>query len=146
MVDNLKSARAAALLVFLIAAICLATFSRMAAAEELAPEADEALCRYGVNYSSSSLVPDSIANYNLTLLRLGWYLNYSTNPGVGVPAALDHSAMIRLRQLDYENDTYVSAPAPSEIQQLATDNPGKTWYIGNEPDRIGYQDDLEPHV
>lgn len=146
MVGNLISAKPVALLVALIAAGCLALFSQRAIAEELSPEADEALCRYGVNYSSSSLVPDSIANYNLTLLRLGWYLNYSANASAGVPASIEHSAIIALQQTDYENDTYASTPSPGQIQQLVANNPGKSWYIGNEPDRVEYQNDLEPHV
>lgn len=109
-------------------------------------EAEKALCRYGVNYSSSATSGDNPANYDFTALSLGWYLNYSANASVGVPEAIKHSAIISLEQTDYENDTYATNPPPATIQQLAATNPGKTWYIGNEPDRVHFQNDLEPHV
>ncbi|MDT8305772.1 MAG: CARDB domain-containing protein [Anaerolineae bacterium] len=111
----------------------------------LGPEAEKALCRYGVNYASSAS-GDNPANYDLTALYIGWYLNYSANASSGVPEAIKHSAIISLSQTDYVNYTYATSPPAATIQQLAAANPGKTWYIGNEPDRVVYQNDLEPHV
>jgi hypothetical protein len=109
------------------------------------PKRDGALCRYGVNYASSANT-DVITNYDVAALHIGWYLNYSATASAGVPAAIAHAAIIKLSQTSFETDTYTTSPTPDAIEHLAETNPGKTWYIGNEPDRVDFQDDLEPHV
>jgi hypothetical protein len=119
--------------------------SGVATASSQAPLADEALCRYGVNYATSA-IGDNIANYNLASLNIGWYINYAASASAGLPTTIEHAAIISLDQPDKDVTAYTVNPSISTIRQLAADNPGKRWYIGNEPDRPIFQNDLEPLV
>lgn len=106
---------------------------------------EQALCRYGVNYASSAS-GDNIGNYDLEALNIGWYLNYSASASNAVPSTIEHAAIIALDQPDKTRAEYTTSPGISTIRELAAANPGKRWYIGNEPDRPIYQNDLEPLV
>lgn len=96
------------------------------------------LCRFGVNSTSN------IASFSTAPLRIGWYLNYSTAQTPVRPNGIEYTQMIRLQQLNAT--TYRTVPSAEVIEKIAAANPGSAWFIGNEPDRRIYQDDMEPHM
>jgi hypothetical protein len=108
----------------------------------LPPEAVESspspLCRYGVN------VVGSIEALNIASLRMGWYLNYTATPSPGQPGGAKFAPVIGLQQVGSNGYSY--SPSGNQLQQSILANPGAAWFIGNEPDRRYYQDDMEPHV
>ena len=110
--------------------------------EELLQE--ELLCRFGVNYASS-LPGDHPSNYDLTLLRAGWYIDYSARMNPWGPASADFGRIISLAD-DRQTDTYSHTPDADTIKAVAQANPGGLWFIGNEPDRVEYQNDVRPHM
>jgi hypothetical protein len=59
--------------------------------------------------------------------------------------------MIRLEQIGsagYAYSAYADRrdTSPAELKAIIAANPGKHWFIGNEPDRIQYQDDIAPQI
>jgi len=105
-------------------------------------EAVMPLCRFGVNVNSDN-GPD-ISTYEIDDLRLGWYINYlaSTNPSR--PNGMEYAPVIRLLQTDSESYTF--SPSTTQLLQAVANNPGADWFIGNEPDRMHFQDGIEPHL
>lgn len=97
-----------------------------------------ALCRFGVG-GTSDLSPYSVED-----LRLGWYVDWGVTTNVVPPSGVDYLPMVRLSQTGA--DTYSYSPSRATLEAMATNHPGMTWLIGNEPDRRRWQDDLEPHV
>ncbi len=96
------------------------------------------LCRFGVGGAQS------IGSYDVNSLRLGWYLDWMATMDPVSPGGIGYMPMVRLAQTGV--DSYESTPTASQITDMADQHRGATWLIGNEPDRILYQDDLEPHV
>lgn len=96
------------------------------------------LCRFGVGGPGNTL------SYPIQPLQLGWYVDWRVNSNASPPAGMDYLPMVRLSQTG--PDSYSYAPDQSVLATLATNRPGMTWLIGNEPDRRRWQDDLEPHV
>ena len=101
------------------------------------------LCRVGINGTPGS--------YPIKPLRLGWYLDYSAGGHSIANAGLEYYPMLRLEQTNsgynfsFEHD---HDPIATEAQLRASVamRPGSYWFIGNEPDRKQYQDDIEPQV
>ena len=110
--------------------------------EELAQE--DLLCRFGVNYASS-LPGDDPAGYDLTQIRAGWYIDYGASMDPWGPASATYGRVIRISD-DRATNTYSYSPGAATIQAVAQANPGGLWFIGNEPDRITYQDDARPFM
>ena len=100
------------------------------------PGQPEPLCRFGVN--------GSVAGYDVTPLRLGWYIDYFANSNPARPNGAEYAPMVRIRQTG--PNSYVYAPPAAEIQNIAASNPGADWFVANEPDRKIYQDALDPRV
>ena len=101
------------------------------------------ICRFGVN------VVGDVNDFDTTALRLGWYLDYSARPNPSLPNGAIYTPMIRLRQIwaaGQRTDNYTYSPSGTALQNAIAGNPGAIWIIGNEPDRIEVQDDMEPHV
>jgi hypothetical protein len=96
------------------------------------------LCRFGVN----AIRP--IEPLNLPGLRIGWYLYYSASSTAPTPKGMAYTPVIRLSQVGANGYSYT--PSGAQLQAVIAAYPGADWLIGNEPDRRGYQDDLEPHV
>lgn len=103
----------------------------------------EGLCRIGINKVHSPLT-----NYEITPLRLGWFVDY-TAVSPNVPG-ISYFPVIRLEQTaNGYTFSYRPNRQPTTEQQLRAHvaaRPGLYWLIGNEPDRIQFQDDIEPHV
>lgn len=101
------------------------------------------LCRLGIN--------GSLKSYSIKNLRLGWYLDYGANGRSRPLQQLAYFPMLRLQQTGSNSYTYALSNervplTEAELRGLITARPGTYWFIGNEPDRIVYQDDIEPHV
>jgi hypothetical protein len=101
------------------------------------------ICRFGVNVTAD------IDNFDITPLRMGWYLDYSARANPSQPNGVDYMPTIRLAQVrvaGQRTDDYTYTPSGTTLQNAIAGNPGAAWIIGNEPDRIEVQDDMEPHV
>ena len=96
------------------------------------------LCRFGVGG------PGNTPSYPIQPLRLGWYVDWTVNVNASPLTGMDYLPMVRLVQTG--SDSYSYSPDQSVLVTMATNRPGMTWLIGNEPDRRRWQDDLEPHV
>jgi hypothetical protein len=102
-----------------------------------------ALCQFGVNAAGS------IDSVDTTPLRMGWYLDYHARANPSHPNGADYIPVIRLNQVivgGQRTDDYTYNPSGTALQNAIAGNPGAAWIIGNEPDRIDVQDDMEPHV
>jgi hypothetical protein len=66
----------------------------------------------------------------------GWYLNWSTQPGLDPRADVAFARMIRLK-----GDSF--SPALDQIKATAARTPGALWLVGNEPD-VPWQDNATP--
>ena len=119
------------------------------------------LCRFGVN------VDNTLGSYAIQPLRFGWYVDYLARTTEARPTDADYYPIIRLEQVasteprvagssevgasnsDSYNFSFNSARTPAtfaQLDQLVAAHPGIYWFIGNEPDRRGFQDDIEPGV
>ena len=87
-----------------------------------------------VQFSSLALAP----------LRLGWYQDYRVLTAPPRPNGAEHVQTIRLGQNG--PNSYLFSPDRATILTTIAQNPGSIWFIGNEPDRRAYQDDMEPQV
>jgi hypothetical protein len=114
-------------------------------------------CRYGV----SSWDNDDF-NF-LQDLGVGWALNFNVNFNQNLPDGVEYTPMIRFKP-DLDGDgkrtgdyLIVSKPfskdnpgnfddEPNELDPIIAANPGRLWIIGNEVDRVTYQDNLMPDV
>lgn len=96
------------------------------------------LCRFGVNITSGA------ATYPVADLRMGWYQDYAARLEPVRPNGAIYAQTLRLAQTG--DDSYSVRPSISVIEEIAAQNPGAIWFVGNEPDRIIYQDDIEPQV
>lgn len=99
----------------------------------------EPLCRFGVNHGTQ----DPLTSFNIASLNAGYFIDYSADASAK-PASMKQLRMVRLSQPDKNNTAYTVSPNLSTITAIAQANPGSFWLIGNEPDRIVYQDDLTP--
>ncbi len=77
-----------------------------------------------------------ISKYNIKLLRLGWYLDWTARADPPRPEGIEYVQMVRLRGGKLN-------PKPEEIARIAELNPGSLWLIGNEPD-VKWQDNVKP--
>ncbi len=77
-----------------------------------------------------------ISRYDAGPLRLGWYLNWTTQVTPPRPDGIPYAQMVRL----YGG---VLRPKVEEITTIARANPASLWLVGNEPDVI-WQDNLTP--
>lgn len=97
-------------------------------------------CRFGVN------VIQDPANITIEKLRLGWYLNYNVNGSSILANSAAYVPVIRLSQTGPNAEDFSYSPSGTALMDAIAANPGAEWLIGNEPDRIDFQDDMEPHV
>lgn len=99
------------------------------------------LCRFGVNFAPT----EPITNYDIALLRAGWYINYVTSQSPDRPNGIEFAQTIHLDQIN-KSPGYSHSPSKSTLTKILKENPGSKIYVSNEPDRIIYQDDIHPHV
>ncbi len=96
------------------------------------------LCRFGINVTAN------VTDYAVDALRIGWYLNYGSSNNPARPSGIRYAQMIRLKHDAQGNYTYT--PSKNSIIQIAQTQPGSSWFIGNEPDRRKYQDEVNPDI
>jgi hypothetical protein len=97
-------------------------------------------CRFGVNVNQlfSSLMIEE--------LPLGWYVDYRASATPESPQGAKYVPIIRLSQTGPNASDFTYNPSGAELMSTIAGNPGGDWFIGNEPDRRDFQDDMEPHV
>lgn len=108
-------------------------------------------CRFGV-----AAVRNPLCSYAYSDLNIGWFVNYRTDSSCTVPAAVEHVKIVRVHQTKYgwcrdcytHPYTYTVTPGFDTLAVQAREQPGRTWLIGNEPDRRdwdgGGQDEMTP--
>ncbi len=97
-------------------------------------------CRFGVGIIG---VVRGLADYDVTSLNAGWYLNWRAEEKPSHPNGMEFVQTIRLLQT---GSTYTPIPHKSQISTIVESNPGSIWFIGNEPDRLRIQDDIVPEL
>lgn len=121
-------------------AFCLATALMFSTAAPAQATPTEPLCRFGVNHHGQ---PNLTSISGVGSLNAGYFIDYTAD-AAAKPAGMQQLRMVRLKQPDKNNTNYTVSPSLSTITAIAQANPGSFWLIGNEPDRIVYQDDLTP--
>jgi hypothetical protein len=143
--------RFALFLLFLIAFLPLLNGEALAQSTETTVAEDlridlPPLCRFGVNVSNGQdREAIGIESFDTRALRLGWYINYEANINPSRPNGAEYSPMIRVKPSESVKK-YRYSPSGSTLLASIAANPGAIWLIGNEPDRIQYQDDNKPEV
>jgi hypothetical protein len=103
----------------------------------------EGICRLGINE-----VHQPLPAYPIDPLRLGWYVDY-TGTSEDIPG-ITYFPVVRLKQTstgyNYSHRPGFRATTEEQFRAAVAANPGLYWIIGNEPDRIQAQDDMQPHV
>ncbi len=107
------------------------------------PDSATQSCRYGTS------VVGSHAAY-VQAMGIGWTLGFNSAPGPVVVGA-EHVPTVRIQQKWNGNtrlDDYVltSPPSLGALATLVKNNPGRIWQVGNEVDRVFWQDDIMPKV
>jgi len=113
--------------------------STAAVAQPAGSDQTDPFCRLGVNHAGAG----ELLSFDLNPLRAGFFIDYRADTPTK-PADMEQLRMVRLSQPDKNSTNYVASPSVATITTLAQANPGQIWLIGNEPDRIIYQDDLTP--
>lgn len=122
------------------------------------------LWRFGVGQFRQPL--DAYEAGDLVGLRLGWYIDWAVTPNAPRPYGIEYVPLVRVKQWKLADDltwtnwcvdcpyvspyTYTVSPTPNVIRAAALADPGMTWIIGNEIERIdwngGRQDEILPQV
>ncbi len=77
-----------------------------------------------------------VSRYNITPLRLGWYLDWHVHSNPPRPGGVEYVQVVRLRDGQLQ-------PGADTLAATARANPGSLWLIGNEPD-VKWQDNTDP--
>lgn len=102
-------------------------------------------CRYGVTASQKGAS-------QISPMKIGWVVTFGPTKPSWIPANVSHTPMIRLKQNRDANGsrlpTYTANPplTDSGLGQRIQANPGAVWIVGNEVDRVFWQDDLMPEI
>jgi hypothetical protein len=107
-------------------------------------------CRYGV----ASFTEDD--NPFISQLGAGWMVNFEVNLDRPVPSGVEYVPIIRMKQ-ERDPDTGARLPSyylwtpplnddPGGLGPLIAANPGLLWLVGNEVDRVVWQDDIMPDI
>uniref|UniRef100_A0A540VHL5 CARDB domain-containing protein n=1 Tax=Litorilinea aerophila TaxID=1204385 RepID=A0A540VHL5_9CHLR len=108
-----------------------------------ADESTAPLCRFGVN--------GDVAGFDIAPFRVSWYVDYGAHSDAVRPNGIQYMPIIRLRQQGESyryslNSSHIPLSNQTELIQTIQSLPGAEWFIGNEPDRRDYQDDVEPRI
>ena len=91
-------------------------------------------CRFGASG------PNAAFDWTDTF-GIGWLSDYGArNVNMGSAA---YTPIVRLSQLT--DDTYRSVPTLEAMANMASQNPGRVWQVGNEPEVLS-QDAIEPEL
>jgi hypothetical protein len=77
-----------------------------------------------------------ITRYDLSAFSFGWYLDWQTASAPVSNRGTQYAQMVRVRN----GALY---PDGNALAEIARENPGALWLIGNEPD-VKWQDNVEP--
>ena len=108
-----------------------ATVTAAAPTTEAQPPVSDTQRRMCVSVPARNLIPNGIGQ-----LRPGWYLDWSVNAHAARPNNVEYAQMVRVPQGKPE-------PGLEAIGQIAQQNPGSLWLVGNEMDVI-WQDNATP--
>jgi len=98
------------------------------------------LSRFGIGVDQTV----GLDGFGINNLRAGWYWDWGASSTAAQPGGVEYLQTVRFTQTGVYD--YASSPDPATIAQIAADVPGSIWLIGNEPDRMISQDDLNPEV
>ncbi|MDD5368736.1 MAG: hypothetical protein PHQ40_06620 [Anaerolineaceae bacterium] len=90
-------------------------------------------CRFGIT------APLGSQGYDLQSLGVGSYLDWTADGHPVLPPGVEYIRVLRVSDGSYPA---VLASLPALVQA----NPGAVWLVGNEPDRVQYQDSVTPEV
>lgn len=142
--------------ILLVASIFIATFIAIAGKptsaspavnspplQTTAPESATQSCRYG----TSAVGP--YAGF-VQEMGIGWTLAFGASPGQQVPGA-EPVPTVRIKQqwsgsTRLPNYEMTSPPSLAELANLVKSYPGRIWQVGNEVDRVYWQDDIMPQI
>jgi len=111
---------------------------------------DQYSCRYGVTLNSGGQ-----AVY-LDDLKMGWFSNFTVNfPATPLPG-IEYVPTVRMQQARDEStgarlpDYIITGPPLTDdgngLGPIILAHPGSLWLIGNEVDRVDWQDDIMPQI
>lgn len=108
------------------------------------------ICRYGVSSWHTADLP------YLQQMRVGWVLDFGVNMHRTRPSGVEYTPVVRMvqdkdpvtgeRLPSYRIFTQPLTDAPGGLGPIVTAHPGTLWLVGNEVDRVYWQDDLEPEL
>lgn len=75
---------------------------------------------------------------DLTLLKIGWTMDWSVRASAGLPAGIAYAQTVRMSEAGLRPDA-------ATLTAAAAANPGATWLISNEPD-VRWQDNVPPQT
>ena len=92
----------------------------------------------------------------LEMVHAGWTANFTVTFSPLVPEGIEYVPMVRLKQA-FDPDTGQRLPeyylqtqplhdGPGGLGPIVVANPGYLWLVGNEVDRVFWQDDLMPDI
>lgn len=79
--------------------------------------------------------------YNVGALNLGWTMDWTARLNPPAPNGVDYVQVVRIDS--DEANVYTFTPPLPVLYQIADQNPGAIWLLGNEPDSP-FQDNLPP--
>ncbi|MDX1665197.1 MAG: hypothetical protein R3272_15500, partial [Candidatus Promineifilaceae bacterium] len=106
-------------------------------------DSQQTSCRYG-----SAAPPDDVW---VDELGIGWTIDFGASPRPFLPD-VEYVPIIRIKQSRSMDDTRIadyyltSPPSEERLVELLERFPGRIWQVGNEVDRIWWQDDIMPDV
>ncbi|NLD74279.1 MAG: hypothetical protein GX649_16370, partial [Chloroflexi bacterium] len=89
--------------------------------------------------------PYDVEEYSAQELGAGWYWDWAARPDAARPQGVEYYPTVRLRQVG-ETGFALRGTDEATIAATAAAHPGTVWFIGNEPDRKDWQDDLVPEA
>lgn len=104
-------------------------------------------CRYGVASFRD------VDNPFLSQLGVGWAVDFAGNLNRVIPSTVEYVPMVRINQAknsqgqrldNYTLRDFTLSDSPGGLGHAVTNNPGRLWFIGNEVDRVYWQDDIMP--
>lgn len=75
---------------------------------------------------------------DLTLLKIGWTMDWSVRSGPAMPTGIAYAQTVRMSEAGLRPDA-------ARLTAVAAANPGATWLISNEPD-VRWQDNVPPQT
>ncbi|MCX6035361.1 MAG: hypothetical protein NTV38_10360, partial [Chloroflexi bacterium] len=111
------------------------------------------LWRFGVAQVRRGLT--NYDSFGIASMRFGWYVDYNVIANPSTPYGIEYVQTVRIKQdkLAVDGSTtncrvgpyyvtpyaYTVWPSISQIISIAASHPGMTWLIGNEMDRVDYE-------